>query len=57
MAGVFCGHDYDRPRHAREGVKRAVDAFAAGLQRPVATGTDNTWLIQSELPARAVAGK
>lgn len=43
--GLLCGHDYNRPQWPREGVKRAVDEFAAKHGVVVETDKDNTWFI------------
>lgn len=43
--GMLCGHDYERPSWPREGVKRAVDEFAAAKGLRVEKDRDNTWFI------------
>jgi hypothetical protein len=48
--GLLCGHDYERLKYPREGVKRAVDEFAAAKQLHVEKDKDNTWFIH--LPNR-----
>lgn len=42
----LCGHDYHRPGFPLEGVKKAVDEFAAGKGMRVETDADNTWFIR-----------
>ncbi len=43
--GILCGHDYDRPKWPKEGVKRAVQEFASQHQFTIETDKDNTWFI------------
>jgi|GEM_PF-1515543 len=50
--GILCGHDYDRPRWPKEGVKRAVQEFAIRHGFSIETDKDNTWFIH--LPQAAV---
>jgi hypothetical protein len=44
--GWLCGHDYDRPAYPLEGVKRAVDEFAAHNHLKVEVDVDSTWFIR-----------
>ncbi|MCB1079520.1 MAG: class I SAM-dependent methyltransferase, partial [Verrucomicrobiae bacterium] len=54
--GIFGGHDYDRPRYPNEGVKRAVDEFAAAGKFHVETDRDNCWFIHPAQSNGGVAG-
>jgi len=45
IGGLLGGHDYFRPQYPREGVKRAVDEFAAKIDRAILTDVENTWFI------------
>jgi len=44
--GWLCGHDYHRPNYPLEGVKRAVDEFAARTHLKVEFDADKTWFVQ-----------
>lgn len=44
--GLLSGHDYDNPDYPFEGVKQAVDEYAAATGRIVELGDDSTWFIR-----------
>lgn len=48
--GVLGGHDYNRLQYPREGVKRAVDEFAASGSHALEMDRDNTWFIHLAAP-------
>lgn len=52
--GLLCGHDYERPKYPREGVKQAVDEFASAKRLAVERDKDNTWFIH--LPGMIQSG-
>ena len=43
--GLLSGRDYFRSDYPRAGVKRALDEFAAQIDRPILGDMDNTWII------------